>query len=136
MTFNREQSAWHQERRLSNAAGAELGTGRRRGHWAGQRGHAALTRGIREELRDSLKRWFQDKQSSHHRETDRQTEKAQRNPAASEALSGLRLSSSSTQGALIIEFPFHRVTLRMFALLNVSRSVRSLHSLLSSIPAA
>lgn len=34
--------------------------GRRRGHWAGQRGHAALTRGIREELRDWLGRWFWD----------------------------------------------------------------------------
>lgn len=33
-----------------------------RGHWAGQRGHAALTCGIREELRASLRRWFLDKQ--------------------------------------------------------------------------
>lgn len=33
-----------------------------RGHWAGQRGHAALTRGIREELRASLRRCFLDKQ--------------------------------------------------------------------------
>lgn len=36
--------------------------GATKGHWAGQRGHTALTRGIREELRDSLRRWFQDKQ--------------------------------------------------------------------------
>lgn len=33
-----------------------------RGHWAGQWGHAALTGGIREELRASLRRWFLDKQ--------------------------------------------------------------------------
>lgn len=32
-----------------------------RGHWAGQRGHAALTCG-REELGASLRRWFLDKQ--------------------------------------------------------------------------
>lgn len=60
--------------------------GATKGHWAGQRGHAALTRGIREELRDSLKRWFQDKQQPS------QTGKKRENPAASEALSGFPLS--------------------------------------------
>ena len=52
--------------------------GATKGHWAGQRGHTALTRRIREELRDSLKRWFQDKHSSHHRKTEK------KNPVASE----------------------------------------------------
>lgn len=37
--------------------------GATKGHWAGQRVYTALTRRIREELRDSLERWFQDKQT-------------------------------------------------------------------------
>lgn len=51
---------------LSNA-GESRGRGGGEGHWAGQRGHAALTRRIRGELRDWSGRWFWDNiNPAHH----------------------------------------------------------------------
>lgn len=54
----------------------------------GPPGGTAGTRGIREELRDSLKKWFQDKQQPSHNETGGGGGE-ERNLAAFETLGGL-----------------------------------------------